>query len=200
MKRGKLCCCIFLLVPCFPAMAAYAREESCPDVNSGASDISLQLTLKDGRSLYHEGEIIPLELAFRSPAEKKYSLDTRNYDRSGRLNVETFCVEPDRGRDPLADYYDSGLFGFMGGALVANICLTRNPMSLTWTGELNYTVAYFSGRGMAELKEKLSQFPSGTRFVSIITAAQRNRHQSEIAEIENEITAGELQLDLQTPR
>ncbi len=75
-------------------------------------------------------------------------------------------------------------------------------LNLNWwpDGELNYTVAHFSGRGMAELKEKLSQFPSGTRFVSIMTAAQRNRHQSEIAEIENEITAGGLQLDLQTPR
>jgi hypothetical protein len=34
----------------------------------------------------------------------------------------------------------------------------------------------------------------------IMTAAQRNRHQSEIAEIENEIAAGGLQLDIQTPR
>src|SRR6266550_1014147 len=127
MKRGRLCCCIFLLAPCLPARMAYAKEESCPVITSGASDISLQLSLKDGRFLYHEGEIIPLELAFRSPAEKKYSLDTRNYDRSGRLNAETFCVEPDRGRDPVADYYDSGLFGFMGGGLGGEHMLDQAP-------------------------------------------------------------------------
>jgi len=41
--------------------------------------------------------------------------------------VETFCVEPDRGRDPLADYYESGLFGFMGGGLGGEHALDQTP-------------------------------------------------------------------------
>lgn len=74
MKRGLLFCCIFLLVPCLPIRVAYAKGESCSDITSGASDVSLKLTLKDGRFLYHEGEIIPLELEFRSIAEKNTAL------------------------------------------------------------------------------------------------------------------------------
>jgi len=94
---------------------------------SGPTDVALKLTLKDARFIYHEGEIIPLQLAFTSSTEKKYSLDTRNYDRSGRLNSESFCVNPDAGRDPLADYYDSGLFGFMGGGLGGEHMLDQTP-------------------------------------------------------------------------
>ena len=127
MKRGSLCRYIFLLATCIPTGVVCAKGESCTAITPGPSDVDLQLSLKNGRLLYHEGEIIPVELAFRSPAEKKYSLDTRNYDRSGRLNVETFCVEPDRGRDPLADYYESGLFGFMGGGLGGEHALDQTP-------------------------------------------------------------------------
>ncbi|MGH9498425.1 MAG: hypothetical protein ACRD3L_04735 [Terriglobales bacterium] len=84
---------------------------------SAPPDVNLRLTLTDGKSLYHEGEIIPLTLAFTTIAAKKYSAQTRTYDRSGRLDLETFCVTPDA-RDPLEDYYGSGVFGwFVSGGL-----------------------------------------------------------------------------------
>ena len=47
-------------------------------------------------------------------ADKRYWADNRNYDRSGRLNIETCCVGPEA-RDPLADYFHTGVF--MGGGL-----------------------------------------------------------------------------------
>jgi len=99
---------------------------------SGPTDATLLLTLKDAQSIYREGEIIPLKL--HSPVARRRSivLDTRNYDRSGRLNAESFCLAPDGGRDPLADYYSSGLFGFIGGVSAVNTCSTRRPTSLTW--------------------------------------------------------------------
>ena len=82
------------------------------------TDIDLRLTLEDGKSVYSEGEIIPLKLAFTSTAKEKYASSTRTYDRSGRLDLETFCITPDSGRDPLQDYYRSGIFEyFMGGGL-----------------------------------------------------------------------------------
>lgn len=40
-------------------------------------------------------------------------MNRRNYDRSGRLNIEQFHVVPP-GRDPLQSYYSVGAF-FMGG-------------------------------------------------------------------------------------
>jgi hypothetical protein len=75
-------------------------------------------------------------------------------------------------------------------------------LSLNWwpSGDLDYTVAYFSGHGMEQLKEKLTQFPSGAHFVAIMTVAQRNRHRAEMVEVENAVATAGLQLDIQTPR
>jgi hypothetical protein len=55
-------------------------------------------------------------------------------------------------------------------------------------------------KGISFPRQRENNKRSGTRFVSIVTAAQGNRPQSEIAEIENEIADGGLQLDIQTPR
>lgn len=83
-----------------------------------ASDVTLHLTLVDGKTIYREGEIIPLNLAFTSASKEKYTASTRTYDRSGRLNMETFCVTPGIGRDPLDDYYGSGIWtAFVAGGL-----------------------------------------------------------------------------------
>jgi hypothetical protein len=127
MNWGRLFHCTFLSAWCLIASFARAQDGSCNASFSGPADAALLLTLKDGQFIYHEGEIIPLQLAFTSSAEKKYTLDTRNYDRSGRLNAESFCVDPDSGRDPLADYYGSGLFGFMGGGLGGEHILDQTP-------------------------------------------------------------------------
>jgi hypothetical protein len=127
MKRGWLRYCIVLCACCLPANSAHAEDDSCPPAVSGPTDATLLLTLKDAQSIYREGEIIPLKLAFTSGTEKKYSLDTRDYDRSGRLNAESLCLAPDAGRDPLADYYSSGLFGFMGGGLGSEHMLDQTP-------------------------------------------------------------------------
>jgi len=95
---------------------------------SAPIDVALRLTLRDGKSAYHEGEIIPLELSFTASAKGKYAVDTRSYDRSGRLNLESFCVDPDKGRDPLEDYYDSGLFdGFVAGGIGQEQVLGQIP-------------------------------------------------------------------------
>jgi hypothetical protein len=128
MNQRWLASCLFLLLAAsLPAKFAYAEDESCSATISIPGDVSLLLTLKDGRSVYHQGEIIPLQLAFTSSTEKKYNLNTRNYDRSGRLNAESFCIDPDASHDPLADYYSSGLFGFIGGGLGSEHSLDQTP-------------------------------------------------------------------------
>jgi hypothetical protein len=127
MEWAWLRYCVFLSAFCLFANFSNAEEEGCKVSVSAPADAALLLTLKDDQFTYHEGEIIPLQLAFTSSAEKKYTLDTRNYDRSGRLNAESFCLYPDTGRDPLADYYGSGLFGFMGGGLGGEHMLDQTP-------------------------------------------------------------------------
>jgi hypothetical protein len=81
------------------------------------SGVSLTIRFADSTSRFHVGEIIPIELAFRASIPGKYDMEMRNYDRSGRLNIEAFHVTPS-GRDPLKRYFSSGAFigGGLGGA------------------------------------------------------------------------------------
>lgn len=80
--------------------------------------VTLRLALADGRQQYRIGEIIPMRLTFTTVQGSNYSIDLANYDRSGRLDIDTFQVSPAEGwSDPLAYYYDSGLFSFMGGGI-----------------------------------------------------------------------------------
>jgi hypothetical protein len=78
------------------------------------SDISLSVRFLNGTSRFHVGEVIPLELSFKASSSGVYDIEMRNYDRSGRLDIEQFHVTPP-GRDPLQRYYSIG--GFMGGGL-----------------------------------------------------------------------------------
>ncbi|MGC1617595.1 MAG: hypothetical protein WA765_03810 [Candidatus Acidiferrum sp.] len=78
------------------------------------SGVSLTIRFADGTSRFHVGEIIPVELAFTASFPDMYDMEARNYDRSGRLNIEAFHVTPP-GRDPLERYYSTG--AFMGGGL-----------------------------------------------------------------------------------
>ena len=86
--------------------------------------VSLTAHFVVGRTQFHVGEVIPLELAFSASVPDTYDLDTRNYDRSGRLNIEQFHVTPP-GRDPLHNYYATG--AFIGGGLGSSRVLTNEP-------------------------------------------------------------------------
>ncbi len=99
------------------AKPIWAAENDPCAAASSASDVRLLLALKDKRAVFQEGEIIPLVLSFTSTAKNRYWADTRNYDRSGRLDTDRYCVEPEA-PDPLASYFKFGMFigGGLGGA------------------------------------------------------------------------------------
>jgi len=99
---------------------------------STVTDAKVTIAIPDGQTLFREGEIIPLALSFTSTADKRYWADNRNYDRSGRLTIESYCVEP-AVRDPLADYFRAG--AFMGGGLGNTQQLSEKPF--TANAELN---------------------------------------------------------------
>jgi hypothetical protein len=75
-------------------------------------------------------------------------------------------------------------------------------LNLNWwpEGTLNYSVGRYNGEGMAALKEKLAQFPSGAHLNLITTVAERDRHSTEFAELENVAAANGLWLEIQSPR
>jgi hypothetical protein len=85
---------------------------------------SLTIRFAGGTSQFHVGEVIPLELSFTASLPDACDMDTRNYDRSGRLNLEQFEMTPS-GRDPLANYYAVGVF--LGGGLGSSQVLSRDP-------------------------------------------------------------------------
>jgi hypothetical protein len=83
--------------------------------------------LKNSQTVFREGEIIALTAEYSSASDKKYYLDTRGYDRSGRLNgMEVFCIDPSAGDDPLSDYFN-GAMGFIGGGLGGEQDLGSKP-------------------------------------------------------------------------
>lgn len=111
---------------------ATARPADPCSLTSTVADAKLTLRVPAGRTSFREGEIIPLVLSFTSTADRRYSASVRTYDRSGRLDLETYCLEPEA-RDPLADYF-STTFSLAGG-LGSEQQLSENPF--TATAELN---------------------------------------------------------------
>ena len=109
---------------------------SSPLLAQNESGVSLTIRFADGTSRFHAGEIIPLELSFKASIPDMYDMEMRNYDRSGRLNIEGFQVAPP-GRDPLERYYSTG--AFMGGGLGGPRELSSEPQVMH--EELNEWVA-----------------------------------------------------------
>ncbi|MGH9709286.1 MAG: hypothetical protein ACRD37_01910, partial [Candidatus Acidiferrales bacterium] len=105
-------------------LALIALVLAVPLFSQENNDLSLTIRFAEGTSRFHVGEIIPIELSFRALVPDAYDIETRNYDRSGRLNIEQFHVTPP-GRDPLQAYYSDG--AFMGGGLGGPRLLSAEP-------------------------------------------------------------------------
>jgi hypothetical protein len=68
----------------------------------------MKVALKGSQSVYHEGEIIPLEIAFTSKTYENFIIDMRGYAHD-LVVLDYFCVDP-AGSDPLEDYFESGVY------------------------------------------------------------------------------------------
>jgi len=106
---------------------SHAQDDPCEPVPNQPADISLQLSLRNGQTIFRRGEVLALTATYSSASDKPYSLGTRNYDRSGRLSgTEVFCVDPPVEKDPLSDYF-GGVMGFLGGGLSSTWEFNRGP-------------------------------------------------------------------------
>src|SRR5688500_1411320 len=83
--------------------------------SASAAPVTLTLRLADGRTRFHTGEAIAIEHEFTSTIPNRFVLDSATYDRSGRLTIDEFRLEPiERVSDPLLDYFAASP-GAIGG-------------------------------------------------------------------------------------
>jgi hypothetical protein len=66
--------------------------------------------------------------------------------------------------------------------------------------ELDYTLGWYSGKGMASFKNKLAQFPPGSHFRMVTTKAVQGAHQAEFAEAERAASANGQIIEVLAPR
>jgi hypothetical protein len=150
-------------------LAAQTPPDPCGPL-ANPPDASLQISLKDGQATFREGEIVGVGLAFTSSATGKYQLNTRNYDRSGRLDIDRFCVEP-AGRDPVKDFF---IGGFAGGGIGGYSPLSISPYNVA--AELNEWIALAPGSYRlhvvsyrAERAATKDEAGSGSRTVPLVS-------------------------------
>jgi hypothetical protein len=116
-------------VLCPSTIHAQSALESCSNA-ANPGDLSLHLTLKNGKKVFREGEIITLTAEYRACGKRKYSLNNKSYDRIGRLEgMEVFHIEPNSGVDPLTDYFKSRTI-FSAGGLYSDQDLNEKPFAI----------------------------------------------------------------------
>ena len=97
----------------------------------GSSAVNLTVRFADGRSRFRPGEIISVELEFNSVVPKRFAVDGATYDRSGRLTLDDFIIEPmDDVSDPMLDYFAS-VGGSIGGGIRGIGVLGEKPFNVT---------------------------------------------------------------------
>ena len=117
---------ILFAVELASAPAAQARDQTA---RSSQESLPVTLTVRfaDGRSQFRPGETLPIELEFDSRVAKRFVVDGATYDRSGRLVIDEFLVEPnDAVIDPMLDYFAAS-GGFIGGGIRAMGVLGEKP-------------------------------------------------------------------------
>jgi hypothetical protein len=80
-----------------------------------------------GQTTFYLGERIQIQMSFTGPNDKSFGMTLRNYDRSGRLDLDDFAVSPSTGwADPLVQYlaYNSSI----GGGLFTRATLSPEPI------------------------------------------------------------------------
>jgi hypothetical protein len=131
--RLLILCPLFTLLIGQSYSSVYAQAEDGfakhhqETANRNPEGLNFTLKLKDGQRQFHAGEKIRLELSFSSNVPDVYVFERANYDRSGRLEIDSFVLDQTNSvRDPLLDYFHGSLGHSMGG-LRGTEALTTKP-------------------------------------------------------------------------
>jgi hypothetical protein len=113
-----------LLLPA-SAVPGYCGQAESDRQSTFPPDVTLKVRVRGNQSVFQIGEVIPLELSFTSSTPNKYRLEMATYDRTGRLSIQSFAVQPLSGwEDPLGSYFHYFQPGFAGGPLIATALST----------------------------------------------------------------------------
>jgi hypothetical protein len=97
-------------------------------VAKSPGDVYFTIRLKENKDRFQQGEIIQIELSFASSSNNKYQLDGAEYDHSGRVESDSYHIDPSSGAtDPLKDR-DRGA---MAGGLRPMPVLDQTPYCIT---------------------------------------------------------------------
>jgi len=126
---------LLLVVNCFAVPAQNHEKQTDPFIRENSSKLSqnyegLSFTIqfKDNRRQFQQGEVMTLELSFASSTPRIFTVDSATYDRSGRLDIDSFILDRREGVvDPIYDYFHSGMHAFIGGGLRGMPELTDKP-------------------------------------------------------------------------
>lgn len=103
------------------------HEMRCGAAVVTPDDLAFTIATPDGRTRFHQGEIVRLTLAFSSRRRGAYWLETADYGRSPA--IDTVCVEPAGSTvEPLRDYFSA--FGVVGSILGGSQELADAPVRL----------------------------------------------------------------------
>jgi hypothetical protein len=129
--RAVLAVLLTLLTVRLSTVAAQEADRS-PGPSRPSGPVTLTLRIADGRRQFRPGEDLPIELEFESRVPKRFVVDGATYDRSGRLTIDEFMVEPnDAVTDPLLDYFALG--GSIGGGIRGVGALGEKPFTIRLT-------------------------------------------------------------------
>lgn len=122
------------LILFLPPPGALRAQLRAPESAPGGT---LEVHTSGDQRIFRIGERIPLLVMFTGSSGQ---VDMRNYDRSGRLDIETYLVEPHSGwRDPLELYYHSG-GSIWGGISATPKSLSSDP--IVFPADLNEWVRF----------------------------------------------------------
>ncbi len=100
MQMQWLGCLALAIASCLPAQSLPATKDAspCDPVFPVRAAFTLKLVLGGGQSVFHEGEIVPLEITFASSERTSNDADWLDY-----------CLKP-KGDESIPDYRENGLW------------------------------------------------------------------------------------------
>lgn len=133
MGRRRFVTSVILLFLAFLAQRSTLGTTRPDDPARPQSGVPVTLTVRvaEGRRQFRPGEIIPIELEFSSAIPKRFVVNGATYDRSGRLTIDEFRLDPvDAVTDPMLDYFASS-GAYIGGGLAGSGVLGDQPFIVT---------------------------------------------------------------------